>query len=68
MMMESQGDAAMRSRTYHCAITQYSAALAIGPAAPSAALFVKRSEARMMSCLWEDALKDADEVRWFGLE
>ena len=61
-MLESQGDEAMRSKNYDSAIAEYSAALTITPVAlPN--LFVKRSETRAALCLWEDALKDADEVR-----
>jgi tetratricopeptide (TPR) repeat protein len=63
-MLESQGDGAMRSKNYDSAIAQYSAALTVTPAALQVAtLFVKRSEALAELCLWEDALKDADEVR-----
>lgn len=66
-MLESQGDGAMHSKNYDDAIAQYTAALAINPAPLLAAtLFVKRSEARAASCLWEDSLKDADEVRVFA--
>lgn len=63
-MLESQGDEAMRGGNYGIATAQYSAALAIAPAVLKVAtLFAKRSEARAAECLWEDALKDADEVR-----
>lgn len=63
-MLESQGNGAMHSKNYDIAIARYTAALAINPGPLLAAtLFLKRSEARAASCLWEDALKDADEVR-----
>lgn len=67
-MLESQGDGAMRSKNYDSAIAHYSVALTITPAALQVAtLFVKRSEARAELSLWEDALKDADEVRVYTL-
>lgn len=63
-MLKNQGDGAIRSRDYDNAIARYTAALTMNPAPLLAAtLFVKRSEARAASCLWEVALKDADEVR-----
>ena len=62
-MFENQGDSGMRNKNYDVAITYYSAALSITPARLQATLFVKRSEARTVSCLLDDALKDADEVR-----
>lgn len=46
------------------AILQYSVALSLTPQNP-AGLLVKRSKARGMLGLWEDALKDADEVCLF---
>jgi len=67
-MLESQGDEAMRSKNYNIATAQYSSALAITPTVLEVAtLFVKRSEARAASCLWEDALEDADEVRFLAV-
>ena len=63
-MLKNQGDREMCSKNYDNAISLYSAALTIPPAALQAAtLFVKRSKARTASCSCEDALKDADEVR-----
>ena len=44
------------------AIAHYSAALALSPSQP-VGLLLKRSTARGILELWEDALKDADEVR-----
>ena len=41
---------------------QYSTALSLNPTNP-VGLLLKRSNARAMLGLWEDALKDADKVR-----
>lgn len=51
-------------RGHDNAITQYTVALVINPTPPLAgSLFVKCSEAWAALCLWEGALKHADEVR-----
>ncbi|KAF8546332.1 hypothetical protein OG21DRAFT_1502001 [Imleria badia] len=58
---ESNGDVAAKSNDPQGAIVQYSTALCLNPSNP-VGLLVKRSKARAMLGLWEDALKDADEV------
>ena len=49
------------------AVAQYTTALSLNPL-KSVGLFVKRSTARGNLGLWEDALKDADEVRHSSLD
>jgi hypothetical protein len=61
MTSESNGDLAVTSKDPKEAIVQYSTALSLNPSNP-ASLFVKRSNAREMLGLWEDALIDADKV------
>lgn len=56
----------MQSKNPEVAIVQYSTALSLDPSNP-AGLLVKRSKARAMLGLWEDALKDVDNVRFFFL-
>ena len=51
----------MNIRHYDEAISQYSAALSLDPAAPQG-LFIKRSKAYIARDLWEDALNDANKV------
>jgi len=63
--LESVGDVAVRSKNHKRAIVQYSTALSLNPSNPMG-LLVKRSNARATLGMWEDALKDADEV-WLGL-
>ena len=58
---ESNGDVAARSEDHERAIAQYSVALALHPQKPLD-LLVKRSTARTSVGLWEDALRDSDEV------
>ena len=58
---ENNGDIAVRSKNHKRAIIQYSTALSLNPSNP-AGLLVKRSSARTMLGMWEDALRDADEV------
>jgi tetratricopeptide (TPR) repeat protein len=55
------GDGAMQRGNAEEAITRYSAALSLNPSNRAGLLF-KRSRARATLELWEDALKDADEV------
>jgi len=55
------GDAAMNARQYDAAISQYSGALSLGPAAPHA-LSVKRNGACAMRETSEDALHGANEA------
>ncbi|KAF8554958.1 hypothetical protein OG21DRAFT_1573744 [Imleria badia] len=56
---EDRCDAAMQSKNTDEAILQYSSALSLDLVNP-AGLLVKRSKARAMMELWEEALKDAD--------
>ncbi|KAF8417602.1 hypothetical protein L210DRAFT_3580675, partial [Boletus edulis BED1] len=58
---ETNGDAAAESEDPKGAIIQYSTALYLNPSNP-VGLLVKRSNARVTLGLWEDALKDADDV------
>lgn len=60
-IFESNGDVAAQSKNPTEAIVRYSTALSLNPSNP-AGLLVKRSKARAILGLWEDALKDADEV------
>ena len=60
-IFERNGDTALQSDNAQEAIIQYSTALYLNPPNP-AGLLVKRSKARVTLGLWEDALKDADEV------
>ena len=59
---ETNGDVAATSKDPKRAVAQYTAALSLNPS-KSIGLFVKRSTSRGNLGLWEDALKDADEVR-----
>ena len=59
---ETNGDVAATSKDLKRAVAQYSVALSLNPS-KYVGLFVKRSTARGNLGLWEDALKDADEVR-----
>jgi tetratricopeptide (TPR) repeat protein len=65
-MLEDIGNVAMQSKNVEEAIASYSAALSLNPSNP-ARLLVKRSKARAIIMLWEDALKDADDVWLFHL-
>ncbi|KAF8554959.1 hypothetical protein OG21DRAFT_967167 [Imleria badia] len=58
---EERGDAAMQSKNTDEAILQYSSALSLN-LSNSAGLLVKRSKARAMMKLWEEALKDASDA------
>ncbi|KAF8556862.1 hypothetical protein OG21DRAFT_1495255 [Imleria badia] len=58
---ESNGDVAAKSNDPQGAIVQYSTALYLNPSNP-VGLLVKRSKARAVLGLWEDALNDADEA------
>ena len=59
--LEDLGDTAMSAELYDVAISQYSVALSLNPAAPQG-LFVKRSKAYTAGGLWEDAFNDANKV------
>ena len=59
--LEDLGDAAMSAELHGVAVSQYSVALSLNPAAPQG-LFVKRSKAYTASGLWEDGLNDANKV------
>lgn len=58
---ESMGDAATHSQAHDEAIKQYSVALSLNPPAAQS-LYLKRSKARAIKGLWEDAIADANEV------
>ncbi|KAF8552129.1 hypothetical protein OG21DRAFT_1486431 [Imleria badia] len=59
--LEALGDTALNSGEHDNAITRYTSALSLDPSNPIDIL-VKRSEALAAKWLWEDALKDANEV------
>ena len=59
--VEGLGDTAMSAGQHDVAISQYSVALSLNPAAPQG-LFIKRSSAYIARGLWQDALNDANEV------
>jgi hypothetical protein len=61
--LEDFGDGAMKSEKAAEVITNYTAALSLNSSNPTG-LLVKRSRARAMQSLWEDALKYADKVRF----
>ena len=61
-LFEGQGDAAAQSEDLNQAIQRYSSALSLNPR-NRVGLLVKRSKAWGMLEKWEDALKDADDVR-----
>ncbi|KAF8546584.1 hypothetical protein OG21DRAFT_1491063 [Imleria badia] len=61
---ECRGDNAMNVRKYDTAISEYSSALSLDPAA-SFGLFIKRSKAYVALSLWEEASNDADKVTTF---
>jgi hypothetical protein len=65
-MLEDIGNVAVQSKNEKEAIASYSAALSLKPPNP-VRLLVKRSQARAKIMLWEDALKDADDVWLFHL-
>ncbi|KAF8547519.1 TPR-like protein [Imleria badia] len=60
-MLEVLGDKAVSSGEHENAIARYTSALSFDPSNPIN-IFLKRSEARASKGLWEDALKDANEV------
>ena len=64
--LEHLGDTAMNAQRLDEAISAYSSALSLEPAA-SSRLLVKRSKAYVATSLWEKALNDANEVRSFFL-
>ena len=59
--LEGLGDTAMSAGRHDVAISQYSVALSLNPAAPQG-LFIKRSKAYLAKGLWQDALNDANKV------
>ena len=62
--LEGLGDTAMNAERHDVAISQYSVALSLNPAAPQG-LFIKRSNAYIARGLWQDALNDANKARPF---
>ena len=59
--LDGLGNTAMNTQHYDQAISLYSAALSLDPAAPQG-LLIKRSKANISGGLWEDALNDANKV------
>ena len=62
-MLEGLGDAALSFGKHEEAIAWYTSALSVSPSNPID-IFGKRSRARAIKGLWEDALTDANEVRY----
>ena len=62
-MLEGLGDTALSCGKHDEAIVRYTFALSLSPSNPINIL-VKRSTARATKGLWEDALTDANEVRY----
>jgi tetratricopeptide (TPR) repeat protein len=58
----SQGDAALSAKDYDKAIELYSAAIRLN--STNDTIFANRCNARLGKMLWEDALVDAEKVRW----
>jgi hypothetical protein len=61
----ASGDAALAEKDYDRAIELYSAAIELDSATDI--IFANRSKARLLKMLWEDALLDAEKVRWYLL-
>jgi hypothetical protein len=59
----SNGDAALSAKDYDNAIKLYSAA--IDHDSVSDTVFASRCTAKLGEMLWEDALLDAEKVRWY---
>ncbi|KAI6142676.1 hypothetical protein BKA82DRAFT_738636 [Pisolithus tinctorius] len=59
--LERLGDDVFGSSRHDNAITQYSAALSPSPPSPTS-LLIKRSRTRATKGLWEEALRDTNEV------
>lgn len=59
--LESLGDNAATSKNHTEAIAHYSMVLSMGPV-PREGILTKRSKAYAAAHMWDDALKDADEV------
>jgi tetratricopeptide (TPR) repeat protein len=59
----SHGDAALSTKDYDKAIELYSAAIGLDSA--SYTIVASRCNARLGKMLWEDALVDAQRVRWY---
>ena len=59
--LEHLGDTAVTAQRLDEAISVYSSALLLEPAAPSG-LLIKRSKVYVAKSLWEKALNDANEV------
>ncbi|KAG2337664.1 hypothetical protein BDR05DRAFT_894853 [Suillus weaverae] len=58
----TNGDAALAASKYDRAIDLYSAAIDLDSA--SDVVFANRSKAKLGRMLWEEALLDAQKVRW----
>lgn len=66
MLCFTNGDAALAASKYDKAIDLYSVAVDLNCA--SDVVFANRSKAKLGKMLWEDALLDAQKVRWRLLE
>ena len=64
--LEHLGDTAMNAQRLDEAISAYSSALSLEPAAPSG-LLIERSKAYVATSSWEKALNDANKVCSFAL-
>ena len=64
--LEHLGDTAMNAQRLDEAISAYSSALSLEPAAPSG-LLIERSKAYVAMSSWEKALNDANKVCSFAL-
>lgn len=59
--LEKLGDAEMDSQNYKAAADHFSSILSLEPA-DRMGILIKRSKARLRLNLWEEVLRDADEV------
>lgn len=62
MLYAVRGDAALAACDYDSAIREYSAAIDLHSASDT--IYASRSKARSEKKLWEEALLDAQKVRW----
>ena len=60
------GDGAVNAKQYDDAVSQFTTALLLDPARPQS-LLIKRSRALAEQGKWNDALNDANEVRYFNM-
>ena len=62
MLYAVKGDAALAACDYDSAIHEYSAAIDLHSASDT--IYASRSKAKLQKTLWEEALLDAQKVRW----